>query len=266
MSEARVDGLRIDYDEVGSGEPALLLLPGWCVSREVFDGMVEHCASFRRVVELDWRGHGHSDRPEGDFGAAELVEDALAVVEASGARSVVPVAVSHAGWVAVELRRRLGGRVPKLVLLDWIVLDPPPPFLAALEALQDPARWEQAREGLFEMWMHGVEGTGLPHLIRREMGSYGAEMWARAAREISAAYAAEGSPLAALASLEPKLPTLHLYAQPDDPGYLAAQEAFAAEHPWFSVRRLEARSHFPTFEVPEEMASAIEVFVAGADR
>ncbi len=35
---------------------------------------------------------------------------------------------------------------------------------------------------------------------------------------------------------------------------------YAATHPWFSVRRLDARSHFPMFEVPEDMVAAIEEF------
>jgi hypothetical protein len=33
--------------------------------------------------------------------------------------------------------------------------------------------------------------------------------------------------------------------------YLASQQAFAAEHPWFSVLRLDGRSHVPSLEVPE---------------
>jgi hypothetical protein len=41
----------------------------------------------------------------------------------------------------------------------------------------------------------------------------------------------------------------------------AAQQSFAAVHPWFSVYRLEAQSHFPMFEVPDAIASAIEEFV-----
>lgn len=68
----------------------------------------------------------------GDFGTSDLVEDALSVIEKSGAQSVVPVALSHAGWVAIELRRILGTRVSKLVLLDWIILEAPAPFLGAL--------------------------------------------------------------------------------------------------------------------------------------
>ncbi len=119
-------------------------------------------------------------------------------------------------------------------------------------------------EQVFALWLHGVDSAGLIRFVREEMGAFGVDMWARAAREISAAYAQAGSPLQALAALDPAPPVLHLYAQPDDPGYLSAQESFAAAHPWFSVRKLHARSHFPMFEVPDEMASAIERFVRGA--
>jgi hypothetical protein len=59
---------------------------------------------------------------------------------------------------------------------------------------------------------------------------------------------------------------LHLYAQPDEPGYLAAQRTFADSHPWYSVLRLDARSHFPMFEVPQEMSAEIEQFVAPTRR
>ena len=68
-------------------------------------------------------------------------------------------------------------------------------------------------------------------------------MWARAGRESAGAYAREGSPLESLSPLKPSVPVMHLYAQPEAPGYLAAQQSFAAGHPWFHVRRLKARSH-----------------------
>jgi len=79
---------------------------------------------------------------------------------------------------------------------------------------------------------------------------------------LKAAYAEAGSPLRALATLDPPVPVLHLYAQPDDPGYLAAQQSFAGAHPWFRVEKLQARSHFPMFEVPEAVAAAMEELVA----
>ena len=99
--------------------------------------------------------------------------------------------------------------------------------------------------------------------VHEDFARSGYEICARAGREISASYAQWGDPLQALAQLDPPVPTLHLYAQPTDPGYLTAQETFATEHPWFTVRRVEARSHFPSVEVPEETAAAIERFVRG---
>lgn len=262
MPDAVSQGSRIHYSDHGQGEPAFLFLPGWCGSCAVFDQLAAACALGRRTLALDWRGHGLSDRPAGDFGVDALVEDALAVLAASGVTRVVPVALSHAGWVAIELRRRLGERVPQLVLLDWIVLEPPPPFLGVLQALQDPAQWSQARDQLFALWLHGLEIPALSRYLHDDMGSYGSAMWARAGREISAAYARAGSPSQALAELTPAVPVLHLYAQPDDPAYLSAQQALAAAHPWFHVVKLEAGSHFPMLEVPEAMAAQMESFVA----
>lgn len=257
MSQAR----RVSYVDQGQDEPALLFLPGWCGSRGVFDQVAATSSTSRRTLSLDWGGHGQSEMPLGDFGANDLVKDALSVIESSEATSIVPVALSHAGWVAIELRRRLGSRISHLVVLDWLILEAPPPFLAVLESLQDPSHWHQTREQLFDMWLQGMETPELVEYVREDMGSYGFDMWARAAREISAAYANAGSPLQALTQLAPAVPVLHLYAQPEDPAYLAAQQEFAAKNPWFTVSKLDAGSHFPTLEVPDQIASAIEQFV-----
>ena len=77
-----VDGLKIGYDDRGSGEPALLCLTGWCSSKARFDHLVPLLAEKRRTLAFDWRGHGESQRDVGDFGQAEMVDDALAVIEA----------------------------------------------------------------------------------------------------------------------------------------------------------------------------------------
>jgi pimeloyl-ACP methyl ester carboxylesterase len=53
------------------------------------------------------------------------------------------------------------------------------------------------------------------------------------------------------------------YAQPADDEMLTAQQQYAATHPWFSVRRLDARSHFPMLEAPEAMVAQIESFLQG---
>jgi len=37
---------------------------------------------------------------------------------------------------------------------------------------------------------------------------------------------------------------------------------FSAANPWFTVRKLNAKSHCPMLEVPEDMANAIELLLA----
>jgi len=252
----------VAFDDHGQGEPVLLCLPGWCVDRSAFEDLVQVCSHDRRTLSLDWRGHGQSAPAHGDFGEAALIDDALTVIQESGARQIVPVALSHAGWVAIELRRRLGGRVPAIVLVDWLVLDPPPPFSGMLSALQDSDKWQSARDQLFAMWLHGVDNHRVIRLVQKVMGSYGFDMWARAGRTIEAAYRREGYPLKALAELRPTVPVLHLYSQSADSAFHEAQEMFAEANRWFSVRKLNARSHFPILEIPEYMAGVIESFIA----
>ncbi len=260
MPQTISDLTTIEYDDMGTGDPTLLLLPGWCASRKAWDGVLAPLSERHRVLALDWRGHGGSGPPAGDFGETELLRDALAVMEDSGARRFVPVALAHAGWVAIELRRRLRDIITGAVFVDWRVTPASPRFLEALERMRDRHLWRATVDETVREWAAGVEDPGLEAFLD-EMAAMPAEMWERAAREIEGSYALFGSPLEALADLEPPMPALHLYAQPDDPGYLQVQERFSGEHPWFSVRRLSARTHFPAFEVPEPMGASINEFV-----
>ncbi len=274
MPFADSDGTRIYYDDRGTGEPALLCLPGWCVHHTIYSPVVERLSADHRVLAVDWRGHGDSQESEGDFGYPEMVSDVVAVIEASGANSVITIAQAHGGWVAVELRRRLGERVPKMIFISWnpIItgknpLAPPPlrevPALqttALWGALQDEDRWSDAVKQLVTMWV-GEAPTSEATQIWDETGTHGFEMWSRAGREISAMFARETDPVQAFGTFSPPVPVLHLYAQPRAPEFLSAQESVAQERPWFAVRRLEAVSHFPQLEVSDETAAVIREFI-----
>jgi hypothetical protein len=52
-----------------------------------------------------------------------------------------------------------------------------------------------------------------------------------------------------------------VYGQPHSAEYLEHQRRTAAEHPWFSVERLDVRSHFSMIEEPDAVAGSIERFV-----
>lgn len=257
----RAAGLPLAFDDRGAGGPALLCLPGWCENRTAFARLVELAGDHRRVLSVDWRGHGESEPARRDFTAEDLVADVIALLDERGIDEVVPITISHAGWIAITLRRRLGERVTRAVFLDWNMTPPTGAFLATLNGLRDPDRWRKTRASLFASWMGRGSFPEVMRHIADEMGAYGQEMWARSAREIGLAYGQWGSPQHALACLHPALPVLHLYSQPKDDAYLWAQEAFAAAHPWFRVQRLHGQTHFPSIEVPEETAEAIEAFI-----
>lgn len=261
MAHASVDGVSIGYDDLGAGEPALLFTTGWCSSKERWSAVARACALKRRVLSTEWRGHGSSDPAHGDFGLEEMIDDVLAVADAAGVEQFVPCAASHSGFVAIELRRRFPERVPMLVHVDWYVIPPPPPYRAVLEMLTSAEDWPRARDKLLEIWRAGVETPEIDAALD-VMKQHGADMWMRSGREIMAGYDRVDSPAKAWAVLDPPVPVLHAFGQPGDPAFLAAQRAFAEQHPWFTVRKLPGVTHFAMIETPEQVTAAIDAFVS----
>ena len=83
---ADVDGVRIAYEVFGEGEQTLLLMPPWAIVHSRFwKAQVPYLARHFRVVTLDARGNGRSDRPDSPeaYGPRATEQDALAVVEAT---------------------------------------------------------------------------------------------------------------------------------------------------------------------------------------
>ena len=87
------DGVRVWWEAYGSGDLAILLMPTWSIvhSRH-WKAQIHYLARHFRVVTLDGRGNGFSDRPGTETGYAdvEIVADALAALDAAGvSRAVV---------------------------------------------------------------------------------------------------------------------------------------------------------------------------------
>lgn len=100
----------------GAGVP-VLLLHGLASTRRFWDLVVPGLAGLP-VLALDQRGHGDSDRPDGPYDAATVVQDALLALDALGLSRVVVVGHSWGGWTALRLAAQAPERVLAVVAVD----------------------------------------------------------------------------------------------------------------------------------------------------
>ncbi len=112
------DGVKTYYEVFGDGEPTVLFVPPWqVVDSRVWKGQVADIGRRYRAVVFDSRGCGRSDRPVGPeaYSDMEIIDDAVAVLDAVGAEKAVVVGVSFSGWyvplMAAEYPERVSGIV-----------------------------------------------------------------------------------------------------------------------------------------------------------
>ncbi|MQA13145.1 MAG: alpha/beta fold hydrolase [Pseudonocardiaceae bacterium] len=120
------DGVKIGYEVFGAGEPTLLLLCSWAiVNSRQWKAQVPYLARHFRVVTVDGRGNGRSDRPADPeaYADTELVADALAVLDATATERAVVVGLSlggrHALMLAADHPQRVDGVVALGAALPW---------------------------------------------------------------------------------------------------------------------------------------------------
>ncbi len=116
------DGVRVAYHDwnAGAGGPPIVLQHGfattsvrnWCLS-----GMVEVLARGRRVIAVDARGHGESDKPRDPsfYGGVRLARDLSGVLDLLNVESYDLVGYSMGSMIAVHAAAR-DARVRRLVL------------------------------------------------------------------------------------------------------------------------------------------------------
>jgi pimeloyl-ACP methyl ester carboxylesterase len=113
------DGARIAWEEFGSGEPTIVLLPSAPIihSRQ-WKGQIHFLSRAWRVVVFDGRGNGRSDHPTDPaaYHDDRFVEDIAAVMDATGTASAVLVGLCVDGvWRAIRLAAEQPERVRGIV-------------------------------------------------------------------------------------------------------------------------------------------------------
>jgi pimeloyl-ACP methyl ester carboxylesterase/predicted glycosyltransferase len=120
------DGVKVGYEVFGEGEPAILLLTSWAiVHARQWKAQVPYLARRFRVITVEGRGNGRADRPATAeaYLDREYVDDAIAVLDATGVERAVVAGVSMGGRHALQLAawypERAAGVVAIGTALPW---------------------------------------------------------------------------------------------------------------------------------------------------
>jgi 3-oxoadipate enol-lactonase len=112
-------GARISYTVEGPSDcPVLLFINSIGTTRDLWLPQVPALVGTYRVIRYDARGHGSSSVPEGDYSIAQLGRDALAILDAEGARQAHICGISLGGLTAMWLGVNASDRVSSLVLAN----------------------------------------------------------------------------------------------------------------------------------------------------
>jgi pimeloyl-ACP methyl ester carboxylesterase len=115
MAYTNHDGVRLYWQEVGRGEP-LLLIMGLGATHEWWGRVTSAVSPYFRTILFDNRGVGKSDVPPGPYTIPGMADDAVAVLDAAGVESAHVFGASMGGMIAQELALRHPHRVRSLIL------------------------------------------------------------------------------------------------------------------------------------------------------
>jgi pimeloyl-ACP methyl ester carboxylesterase len=112
---AQSAGVRIYYEDSGQGV-AVVLLPGLGMATPAWEPVRERLAAHHRVVVIDPRGAGQSDKPDEPYTGETMAGDVIAVLDAAGIESAHLVGHSMGGMIIQEVAIRHAPRALSVVL------------------------------------------------------------------------------------------------------------------------------------------------------
>ncbi len=137
--------------------PTVLLAHATGFCRQVWSPVLERLDGVARVVTLDQRGHGDSDKPEYGYEFEQFGFDLVGVIEELDLRDLTAVGHSKGGAAVARMASILPERLRTVILLDPVLIPAAVgPGVAQSNALAEAARrrrlvWS-SREEMLESW------------------------------------------------------------------------------------------------------------------
>jgi pimeloyl-ACP methyl ester carboxylesterase len=246
------NGVNLAFEDRGAGKPAFVFVHGWTCDRSFFAPQAEHFARRHRVVSLDLRGHGESDKPHGAYPVAAYADDIAYAIEELGLGKVVAVGHSLGGITVLQLAAAHPGCVAAIVMVDPAPFVFSPGLRAAIEAMV--AAIEAGNQGPRSEF---IKNMFLPTSDRRLVDTVLAGMLAAPSHVAADAIRGALEFDARGASASCKVPALHLAATPPlNPPHLMSEWLPNVVNGW-----TVGAGHFNQLEVPDQVNAMIEGFL-----
>jgi pimeloyl-ACP methyl ester carboxylesterase len=149
-------GLEVDIDGPPDGPP-VVLLHGISSCAATYDFLVPELPA-HRLVRLDFRGHGRSDRAPGHYTVDDYASDAVAVIEQLVGRPTVVIGHSLGGITAAHVAQH------RPELITGMLLEDPPLFFgdkATFDATPFAVVFPLIRAAIDQWHADGVDAAGI---------------------------------------------------------------------------------------------------------
>jgi pimeloyl-ACP methyl ester carboxylesterase len=270
------DGVYIAYQSFGVGALDIVYLPGFITHLEInwedpdYAAFLRGLASFARVVAIDRRGVGLSDRlSPSDLPPPEvLIDDVMAVLDQVGSFNTLLFGMDEGALIAALFAAALPERTRGLVLFNsspTIVWKPHAPWSETPEAWEDWLRFMKTHYGSRDAAIRDLQETGSIH------GFDESEV-----RFISRLYRYGVSPgaLEALFRLSFQLdisdilpsirvPTLVAHRPADPVVSIEASRHMASVIPGATLVEVEGYGHFPNQGDAAQLVDVVRTFALG---
>ncbi len=148
LKSANRDGVNLAYLDTGSGEPALVFIHGWCCNQAMWAEQTNAFAPKHRVIAVDLRGMGASDKPDQDYDIDGFGEDMTWLLNEIGLQRPVLIGHSMGGVVTLNLLRKNPDIARAAVFVDAGIMPFPEEFkpliAQMIEGLKSPAHKDVA--------------------------------------------------------------------------------------------------------------------------
>lgn len=268
------DGVTLHYQDRGTEGVPLVMLHGWGQTQAMFKHQLSGLSSKRRVITLDQRGHGVSEKPHHGYRIARLAEDLNEFLDHLNVPQVDLLGWSMGVsviWSYLDLHG--SGRVRRFIAVDQPAAVAAVPWMTQAEQAECGALF--GVEGLLELGgaLMGPNGSQARRDFVRSMfsGDPDPEVWNFVAEEVKSTPAYAGVPLLfdhcaqdwrdVLPRID--IPTLVIacdgsHVDPDSQRYIAEHIPDARLHVF---PREAANSHYPFLENPESFNAVVDEFL-----